>query len=159
MIGFTPDEEFPVPRTSFPERAQKPVRKKKDEEEPEWLVAEDWVRVDSPTWDQDKQRSRKWLGVDQQSRSRYFVIDDAEFWGRIRKKELQFEGSDRLVVQWAYQIIGGKAKNRRVLRVLEFNGRKLAEPLSSDAIAAMLGSFSTVEASRSAPSLLDFMDE
>ena len=135
------------------------MRKKKEEDEPDWLVAEDRVRVDSPTWDPDKQRTRKWLGVDQQKRSRYFVIEDAEFWGRIRKKKLSFEGSDRLTVQWAYQIIGGKAKNRRVLRVLEFNYSKLAEPLSSDAIAAMLGSFSAVEASRSTPSLLDIMDE
>ncbi|ETD81890.1 hypothetical protein U716_10340 [Rhodobacter capsulatus B6] len=87
------------------------------------------------------------------------MIDDAEFWQRVRNKELHFEGSDQLKVQWAYEIVGGKPKNRRVLRVLEFNGTKLADPLTPDAIKAILGSYSTVEASRGGPSLLDFMDE
>ncbi len=65
------------------------------------------------------------------------MIEDAEFWGRIRRKELRFEGLDSLKVQWAYQIVGKKAKNRRVLRVLEFNGDQLAKPLSMDAIDAV----------------------
>ncbi len=158
-IGFTPEDDFPIPRNTFPERAQKPTRKKKEEEEPEWLVDQEPIRVDSPTWDQEKQRTRQWLGVDQKKRNRYFVIDDAEFWQRIRNKELHFEGSDQLKVQWAYQIVGGKPKNRRVLRVLEFNGTKLADPLTPDAKKAILGSYSTVEASRSGPSLLDWMDD
>lgn len=116
-IGFTPEDDFPIPRNSFPERAQKPARKKKEEPDPEWLVDQEPIRVDSPTWDQEKQRTRQWLGVDQKKRNRYFIIDDAEFWQRIGKKELHFEGSDQLTVQWAYQIVGGKPKNRRVLRV------------------------------------------
>jgi hypothetical protein len=98
-IGFSPEDSFPITHSSFPERAQKPERKKKEEEEPEWLVAEDLIRVDSPNWDQDMQRSRQWLGVDQKNRRRYFMINDAEFWTRIRKKELPFEGSDQLQVQ------------------------------------------------------------
>lgn len=157
-VGFSPVDDFPIPRHSFPERAQKPARKKTDDE-PEWVVSQEPIRVDSPTWDQDRQRSRQWLAVDERKRSRYFVIEDAEFWQRLRNKQLRFEGSDRLTVQWAYQIVGGKAKNRRVLRVLEFNGDKLADPLRPDAINAILGSYSTVEASRNGPSLLDFMDE
>lgn len=117
------------------------------------------IRVDSPTWDQEKQKSRQWLGVDRKNRNRYFVIEDAEFWERIRKKELHFDGSDRLAVQWAFQVVGGKVKNRRVLRVLAFNGAELARPLQHDAISAILGRYSLGDVSRNSPSLFDFMDD
>lgn len=156
-IGFTPEDDFPIPRNSFPERAQKPARKK--EEEPEWIESKESIYVNSPNWNEDKQNSRKWQGIDSSRRERLFVIEDAEFWGRIKRKELHFEGLDSLKVQWAYQLEGGKLKNHRVLRVLEFNGAKLADPLSPDAINAILGSYSAVEASRSGPSLLDWMDD
>lgn len=152
-IGFTPNDHFPIPRNSFPERAQKPVRRQKEGDEPEWVVSEEPVRVDSPTWDQNKQRTRQWLGVDFKNHDCYFVIEDAQFWGRIKKKQLRFEGSDHLKVQWAYQLVGGKAKHRRVLRVLEFNGSKLAEPLTSDAINAILGTYSHGDPSKGEPSL------
>ena len=152
-IGFTPEDDFPIPRNTFPERARQPARRKKEEDEPGWVVSEEPVRVDSPTWDQDKQKTRHWLGVDFRNRDCYFVIEDAQFWGRIKKKELLFEGSDHLFVQWAYQVAGGKAKNRRVLRVLEFNGTKLAEPLEPDAINAILGAYSNGEPSPGEPTL------
>ena len=158
-IGFTPEDDFPIPRNSFPERAQKPARKKKDESEPEWLVGTEFIYVNSPNWNEDKQNTRKWQGIDSSRRERLFVIEDAEFWGRIKRKELHFEGLDSLKVEWAYQLEDGKLKHHRVLRVLEFNGTKLADPLTPDAISAILGSYSTVEASRGGPSLLDFMDD
>ena len=87
------------------------------------------------------------------------MIEDAEVWGRIKRKELHFQGLDRLKVEWAYQLEDGKLKNHRVLRVLEFNEAKLADPLTLDAISAILGNYSTADASRSGPSLLDFMEE
>ena len=62
----------------------------------------------------------------------------------------------RLKVQWAYQVVGGKAKSRRVLRVLEFNGQKLADALTPEALGAMLGRYSKAEASRKGPTLFDF---
>jgi hypothetical protein len=158
-LGFTPEEDFPIPRNSFPERAQKPARKKEEEPEPEWLVSSENIYVNSPNWNEDKQSSRKWQGIDSSRRERLFVIEDAEFWGRIKRKELLFEGLDSLKVEWAYQLEDRRLKHHRVLRVLEFNGTKLAEPLTPDAIAAILGSYSKVEASRDGPSLLDFMDE
>lgn len=153
QIGFTSEDDFPIPRNSFAERAQKPPRRKKEEDEPEWVVSLEPVRVDSPTWDQDKQKTRQWLGVDFRNRDCYFVIEDAQFWGRIKNKELHFEGSDQLKVQWAYQMVAGKAKHRRVLRVLEFNGVKLSEPLSPDAISAILGNYSNGQPSPSEPTL------
>ena len=85
-----------------------------------------------------------------------FVIEDAEFWERIRRKELHFEGSDNLRVQWAFQVVEGKPKQRRVLRVLEFNGDKLAEPLTPDAKSAILGSYTNLETAKGGPSLFDY---
>jgi len=158
-IGFTPDDDFPIPRSSFPERSQKPVRKKKEEEEPAWVVSTENIYVSSPNWNEEKQNARKWQGIDSSRRERLFVIEDVEFWGRIKRKELLFEGLDGLRVQWAYQAEDGKLRHHRVLRVLEFNGAKLADPLAPDALNAILGSHSRLEASRSGPSLLDFMDD
>lgn len=158
-IGFTPEDDFPIPRNSFPERAQKPARKKKEEPEPEWLVSKENIYVNSPNWNEDKQNTRKWQGIDSSRRERLFVIEDAEFWGRIKRKELHFEDLDSLKVEWAYQLEDGKLKHHRVLRVLEFNGTKLADPLTPDAISTILGNYSNVEASRGGPSLLDFMEE
>lgn len=158
-IGFTSEDDFPIPRNSFPERAQKPARKMKEEEEPEWVVAIEGIYVTSPNWDHEDQKTRQWKGKDAVRRDCYFVIEDQEFWFRVKRKDLHVDVLDNLKVQWAYQIIGGKIKNRRVIRVLEFNGDKLAEPLPSDAVKAILGSYSTVEASRSGPSLLDFMGD
>ncbi len=155
QIGFSPEDDFPIPRSSFPARAQRPERKEKEEEEPEWIVAKESIYVNSPNWSQDKQNTRMWQGKDSIRRECLFVVEDAEFWGRIRRKELHFEGLDRLTVQWAYQLVRGKPKNRRVLRVLEFNGAKLADPLPDDAIAAILGAYKSAEASRGGATLFD----
>lgn len=154
-IGFTPDDDFPIPRNSFVERAQKPVRKEKEEEPPEWVVSIESIYVTSPNWDVEDQKTRQWKGKDQIRRDCYFVIEDAEFWRLVKRKDLHVEVLDNLKVQWAYQLSDGRPKNRRVLRVLEFNGDKLAEPLASDAIKAILGGYSTLDAPRSEPSLFD----
>ncbi|GHB19929.1 hypothetical protein GCM10007094_04850 [Pseudovibrio japonicus] len=130
-IGFTPDDDFPIPRTSFPERAQKPERREKDEEPPNWQISIESIYVTSPNWDQEDQKARQWKGKDQTRRDCSFVIEDSEFWQLVKKKNLHVGVLDNLKVQWARQLINGKAKNRRVLRVLEFNGDKLAEPLTS----------------------------
>lgn len=42
-------------------------------------------------------------------------------------------------VQWVY--IGGQRRNARVLRVLEYNGQTLADPLDDNALAALLGTY------------------
>lgn len=154
-VGFTPEDDFPIPRNSFPERAQKPARKKKEDEEPEWVVAIEGIYVTSPNWDQEDQKTRQWKGKDAVRRDCYFVIEDQEFWFRVRRKRLHVEVLDSLKVQWAYQVVGNKPQKRRVLRVLEFNGDKLAEPLPADAINSILGSYSNVDASRGSPTLFD----
>lgn len=154
-IGFTPDEDFPIPRSSFPARAIKPDRKEKEELDPDWIIAVESIFVTSPNWDEDDQRSRQWKGKDQIRRDCYFTIEDRQFWHLVKHKSLHVEVLDKLKVQWAYQVVDGRPKNRRVLRVLEFNGNKMADPLDHDALSAMLGSYSAVEASGGQRSLFE----
>lgn len=154
-VGFTPDDDFPIPRNSFPERAQKPARKSKDEEPPEWSVSIESIYVTSPNWDKDDQKTRQWKGKDQIRRDCYFVIEDAEFWHKVKHKALHVEVLDNLKVQWAFHNIGGRPKNRRVLRVLEFNGDKLADPLPPSAVRAILGQYSESEPSIGPRTLFD----
>lgn len=154
-VGFTPDDEFPIPRNSFPERAQKPPRKPKEEIPPEWSVSIESIYVTSPNWDKEDQITRHWKGKDQVRRDCYFVIEDAEFWQKVKVKALHVEVLDNLKVQWAFQTSDGRPKNRRVLRVLEFNGEKLADPLSPEAVRAILGEYSEYEANIGQSSLFD----
>lgn len=141
-IGFTPDDDFPIPRNSFPERAQKPERKPREDQPPEWSVSIENIYVTSPNWDKEDQKTRQWKGKDPIRRDCYFVVEDAEFWHKVKHKALHVEVLDNLKVQWAFQDIDGRPKNRRVLRVLEFNGDKLADPLPPTAVRAILGQYS-----------------
>lgn len=154
-VGFTPDDDFPIPRNSFPERAQKPVRKPTEEEPPDWSVSIESIYVTSPNWDKEDQKTRQWKGKDQNRRDCYFVIEDAEFWHKVKHKALHVEVLDNLKVQWAFQIADGRPKNRRVLRVLEFNGDKLADSLPPAAVRAILGQYSEYEASTGPRTLFD----
>ena len=99
-IGFTHDDTFPIPRNSFPGRAQKPIRKEDEEDPPEWAVAIESINVTSPNWVEEDQRTRQWKGKDASRRDCYFVIEDAEFWRLVKRKDLHVEVWDSLKVQW-----------------------------------------------------------
>lgn len=154
-IGFSADDTFPIPRSSFLIRAQPPARKDDEEDPPEWSVSIESINVTSPNWVEEDQRVRQWKGKDASRRDCYFVIEDAEFWRLVKRKGLHVEVWDSLKVQWAFRLIDGKAKQRRVLRVLEFNGKKLASPLSPDAINAILGSHTPTAGALAQPTLFD----
>lgn len=158
-VGFTSEDHFPIPRSAFVARAEKPVRKKQDDEPPEWLVSIDNVYVNAPNWDEEDQHNRKWKGKDSNGRACYFVIEDAQFWQLSKKKTLHVEGIDNFKVQWAIRFLDNKVKERRVLRVLELNNRTLAAPLDSNAISAILGKHSTGTREWEGLSLFDYWDE
>lgn len=157
-IGFTPEDDFPIPRSAFPERAQRLPRKEKEKDEPAWVVTIETIYVTSPNWDEKDQTSRQWKGKDAIRRDCYFVIEDSEFWSLVKNKELQVEVLDELKVQWAHQEVAGKAKNRKVLRVLEYNGQKFADPLSESALGSIIGKYSEGFAPSGEPSLFDYSD-
>ncbi|NEH47441.1 hypothetical protein GR210_01355 [Rhizobium leguminosarum] len=157
-VGFSPDDQFPIPRSAFAERAQRPIRKAEEEEPPEWVVSIESIYVTSPNWDEDDQRLRQWKGKDQGRRDCYFVIEDEEFWGLAKRKDLRVEVLDNLKVQWACQVVDGRPKNRRVVRVLEYNGNKLAEPLKSEALDAILGRHEATTTRRAEWSLFDGLE-
>ena len=129
-VGFTPEDDFPIRRANFPERAIKPKRREDEDKPTPWTSSIESIFVTSPNWDKDDQSARKWKGKDSVRRDCYFTIEDEEFWSRVRHGELRVDVLDNLKVQWAFQILDGKPRNRRVLKVVEFNGEILANPLS-----------------------------
>lgn len=139
-VGFSPEDDFPIPRNAFPERAMKVRRKDDDEEIKPWHVEVANIFVTSPNWDRDDQVSRQWKGKEATTRREcFFVIEDEEFWFHVKNRDLHVEVLDNLKVQWAFQVVGLSKRSRRALRVLEFNGETLAEPLGPEAIRAILG--------------------
>ena len=138
-VGFGEENDFPVPRRSFPERAQRPLRKEPDNDDSELIVEIETIYVNSPNWDQEDQSMRKWKGKDTARKDCYFSIQDADFWQLVRQKELHVQGFDKLKVQRAYNNTAGKPKDRKVLKVLEYNDEKLGEPLSRESLISLIG--------------------
>ena len=139
-IGFTEAPQFPVPRTDF-SKMQVALPPEDDADEP-WSVGIVDLKVTSPNWDRED-RQRQWKGKDAQDRERYFRIEDESFWTLVQADDLSTHIIDTIKVQWAYRGRIEAPKNCRVLRVLEFNGKKLAEPLSQDALSAIVSNFQT----------------
>lgn len=153
-IGFSEGHDFPIPRNQFFERSSFAWRDE-DDIEPDWYVGIENIFVTSPNWDVDDQKSRQWKGKDQALRDCYFVIDDMEFWDLVENKLLRVDVLDALKVQWAFQIHEGRVRSRRVLRVLEFNGEQLAEPLPDEAVRAIVGEFMSTKKDGGQASLFD----
>lgn len=154
-IGFTPEEDFPIPRKSFPERAQRSSKRDVDYEEGSWTSAIDSVTVTSPNWDQDDQESRKWKGKDVFNHTCYFVIEDENFWGLVKSRQLQVRVWDTLKVQWILQEVNGKIKERRVLRVLEVSGAKVSPPMPLPTVIELLKERYATTSSNRNPTLFD----
>jgi len=136
-IGFSEEPVFPIQRESF-SRLQTILPPRTEDPEHPWFVDTVALQVTSPNWDRDD-RLRYWKGYDTQKRDRLFRIEDEDFWGRVRDGTIKAHIIDQMRVQWAFQGRSEQPKNCRVLRVLEFNGVELAEPLGSEALRAQLG--------------------
>lgn len=158
-IGFTPFSDFPVPRSAFPGRAQRPAKRDSEGDEGTWHTAIEEVSVSSPNWDKEDQHSRQWKGKDVFNRTCYFVIDDEVFWELADRKHLQVGVLDTLKVQWIYQTLEGKAKNRQVLRVLAINGEMLSPAMSLEAVIEILRERSATLGREGGPTLFDDLDD
>lgn len=140
-IGFDESEVFPIKRSDF---SGFQVRLPPDEDERSdhqpWHVETAILKVTSPNSErEDKQRL--WKGKDDQSRDRYFKIEDEQFWTIVEQDQLNLHVIDTIKVQWAYLKEGVRVKDARVLRVLQFNDQHLADPLDDNALAALLGAY------------------
>lgn len=152
-VGFTTGPTFPVKRDDFL-RLQTALPPKDDELDHPWFVDVTFLQVTSPNWARED-RTRNWKGRDHQRRDRFFRIEDEEFWARVVTGTISTHIIDTIKVQWAYQGRAENPKNCRVLRVLEFNGEVLAEPLADDALRAQLGRLAKPDAEEG---LLPFFD-
>ena len=95
----------------------------------------------SPNWDEGDQGHRGWKGRNEKGTECFFKIEDAEFWRRVKSKEIAFRDGDSMIVQWSFEKSGRGGKDYRVHRVLRYNDKRLADPLSGSALAALLGEF------------------
>lgn len=137
-IGFDGTDVFPIDRKDFA-RLQVTLATREEIPDSEPTTVEvTTVTVTSPNWDRGDP-SRNWRGKDAAGRYRFFKVSDEGFWALASADQLNLRGLDTMKVQWAFEGRGRQAKNFRVLRVLEYNGDTLSEPLSADAIEAMIG--------------------
>ena len=110
------------------------------------------IVVNSPNWKRD---GRKWQAESAAHQDIAFSVEDEAFWFRVerRDRELQPGIRDNLRVQWAHPIGSGKPTNVKVLRVLSYNGRELAKPMTEQEMKAYEAKLHFVEPE--APDLFD----
>jgi hypothetical protein len=140
-VGFSKEDDFPIQRNQFPERAIRPPLK----EEPvasDWIVGHFPIRVTSPNFDKDDQANRKWKGRFRNGQNVLFEMLDDDFWKKLKSGEVKFTETTEIEGQLAYKNLNGRSRDHRVIRVMSVNSVKLAEPLSEDDISARLGQFS-----------------
>lgn len=138
-LGFEEDEEFPIQRSDF-SRLQVTLPPREDQDEGPWRVTIEMLNVTSPVWDRDD-KQRQWKGKDADGHDRYFKIEDENFWELVKDQRLDPHIIDTIKVQWAFHENKVRPKDARVLRVLEYNGERLAEPLDENALNALLGPY------------------
>ncbi|TJW09336.1 MAG: hypothetical protein E5W82_21595 [Mesorhizobium sp.] len=93
-------------------------------------------------------RQRQWKGKDGSGRERLFKIEDEQFWQLVANDSLRPHIFDTMKVQWAFRTEGGKPKDTRIMRVLEYNETVLAAPLDDNALGALLGQYADEEDGR-----------
>jgi hypothetical protein len=141
-IGFNENDDFPIPRNQFAERAVKPIRREEEEiEEDEWIVELTRIRVTSPNFDRDDQIHRRWKGKSSVGDIILFEILDEEFWQKLRQSKIDFDETTEIEAQLAYRLVKGKIKERRVIRVTKVDNLALATPLTDDATRSIIGEF------------------
>ncbi|SPF77351.1 hypothetical protein ALP8811_02378 [Aliiroseovarius pelagivivens] len=146
----------PVTRNAFPERAIRPRRPKTEPEDiKRWRVATDTFTVTSPQLEEEDQKARKWKGKNSADKVVLFTVDDKEFWYRFHRGEISFGENTTLTVQAATLVVDGKVRSTTVLRVLSFEGQKLAEPIDESGLKAILGSLDEQASASDSRSLFD----
>ncbi|CAN1723800.1 conserved protein of unknown function [Hyphomicrobium sp. 1Nfss2.1] len=138
-LGFRDEEQFPIERSDFIRfHVALPA---KDEEHISWITGIEDIRVTSPNWDRSDNQ-RQWKGRNSRGGECFFRIEDESFWALVDTRSIVPAIMDTLRVQWA-QRADVKGRSMRVLKVLAYNGTRLADPLSDDLLVRVLGALRT----------------
>lgn len=151
-IGFEEDHHFPIKRKDFVELQVSLPPLNEDDNEP-WFVDIVDLKVTSPNWDK-KDKPRCWKARDDNNRERLFTVEDEHFWSLVEAQKLNPHIIDTIKVQWAYHQVGKRLKNIKILKILEFNGSVLSDPLNDNALKEKLGNIQKPK--KDHPDLFDF---
>lgn len=153
-IAFEREPNFTVKRRDFPRQITKlPAPLAPEPERTSDLAFETVdIVVNSPNWKSD---GRKWQAESTAHQDITFSVEDEAFWYRVerRDRDLQPTIRDNMRVQWAYPMGTGKPAHVKVLRVLSYNGRELAKPMTDQEMQAYQDRLHFIEPD--APDLFD----
>lgn len=139
-IGFDEADDFPIKRKDFLRLQVSLPPPEEPKEDVAWQVEILTLKVTSPNWDK-RDRKRQWKARDENNRECLFRMEDEQFWNLVQSHKIDPRFIDKMRVQMAF--VGRQRRHARVLRVLEYNGQVLGEPLDHNALFAILGSFNS----------------
>lgn len=114
---------------------------KDDKDSNIWQFGTEHLRVHNPNWDQKDQKKSVWHGFKEGSDKVGFTVENEQFWSSVNNGTLHSEtGEVKIHVQWIYQLAKTKLTKCKVLRVLEFNGIAISEPMTNEQVNAYIGS-------------------
>lgn len=133
-VGFDVSDKFSVNKENFIDQLSEIPE---PEDNDKWIISSGSIRVESPTWNAD---GRMWVGKikdkNRKLKDIHFSIADDNFWLHVMNKGLKkVKVGDNVIVQWARQQSKSLAAIK-VLRVLEYNGQKISNPLTAQEIDA-----------------------
>lgn len=134
-LGFDTSHDFQISREKFTEYITDVLsipteedNASEGESDKPWVVSIEEVIVHSPNWKKD---GRGWQGSTNSCDKISFKIEDDRFWDSVKYEKINLTTEDKITVQWVYPETDEKPSKVRVLRVLNYNGIKLSDPLSS----------------------------
>jgi hypothetical protein len=157
-IGFGEEDEFPIQRNQFAQRAVRPIPpRKEDEDDADWQVGVLQIRVTSPNFERADQATRKWKGKTSDAATILFEIEDEEFWQKLHHGDFDFAESTVIEAQVATLFVGGKPRTHRAIRVMKVDSTRIGVELDDNAVAAIVGKFKNRQAKDTGPDLLSLL--
>jgi hypothetical protein len=154
-IAFDREPNFEIKRSDFPRRITQLPDPPADP--PPQITDLNFETVDivvnSPNWKRD---GRNWQAATGRFQDISFSIDDEAFWLRVERRDADLKPTirDNMRVQWGYPAGPARPTHVKVFRVLSYNGKQLAPPMSEQEIQALQATVHFVE-----PDSPDLFDE
>ncbi|WP_417267330.1 hypothetical protein [Celeribacter baekdonensis] len=131
----------PILRNEFASHAARP-EKPKEEPEEKWVVQEMPLNIVALAFKKVNSRNGRWIGLSPNKKELEFTIEDQGFWRMVHSRDARFAEGTVLKVQLASRYENDRLRERKVVKVLEFEGKEIAKALSNDALDALLGEWS-----------------